>query len=244
MKKIILISAKAESGKDTVAEYMKQQLENQGYKVAIDRFAKYIKSYLKDYYGWDGVTKDEFIRQKLQILGTEIIKEKLNYKCFHAKRLAEDFQINENNIDFFIVSDTRFPDEIRYMQSMFPYKIDTLRINRNNFKSKLTKEQLEHKSETALDEFAFDYYIRNDKDILALYRQIDNYLEELLLEEWFMEFSKEELEEIKRSLNCMVSERIRYSLIECSEIRQEDNKKYLDLDYRILEKIIEGLDNE
>lgn len=183
MKKIILISAKAEYGKDTVAEYMKQQLENQGYKVVIDRFAKYIKSYLKDYFEWDGVTKNEFIRQKLQILGTEIIKEKLNYKCFHAKRLAEDFQINEDYIDYFIVSDTRFPDEIRYIQAMFPNQVETIRITRSNYKSKLTEEQLNHKSEIALDDFKFDYYIKNESDLNALYRQVDNYLEELLMEE-------------------------------------------------------------
>ena len=90
MKKIILISGKAESGKDTLATYLKEKLEANGEKVVIDRFAKYIKGYLKDYYSWDGVTKDQFIRTKLQQLGTDIIKEKLNYKSFHAKRLAED----------------------------------------------------------------------------------------------------------------------------------------------------------
>lgn len=58
-----------------------------------------------------------------------------------------------------------------------------------------------------------------------------------------MEFTREELEEIKRSLNCMISERIRYSLIENSEVRQQDNRKYLDLDYKLLENVLEELDN-
>ena len=165
MKKIILISGKARSGKDYCAELLKNKLEKEGYKVVIDRFAKYIKSYLKDYYGWNGV-KDEEYRHKLQWLGTERIKQDLNFKSFHAKRLAEDFQIFENEFDYFIVPDTRFPDEIYTMLSAFGKdKVITIRVNRiDKDVTKDLGELSKHSSEVALDDFKFDYMITNNGD--------------------------------------------------------------------------------
>ena len=170
MKKIILISGKARHGKDTLAIYLKNKLEANGNKVITDRFAKYIKGYLKDYYEWDGVTKDNFIRSKLQWLGTERIKEDLNFKNFHAKRLAEDIQIIYDDFDYVIISDTRFRDELYYMKSMFPDECISVRVNRYDFISGLTEEQLKHKSECDLDNFNFDYTIHTRKsDVNQLY---------------------------------------------------------------------------
>lgn len=178
MKNIILISGKARSGKDTSADYIKKQLENKGYKVAEDMFAKYIKGYLKDYYKWDGVTKDDNVRNKLQQLGTEKIKEELNYKSFHAKRLSEDFQIIQEDFDYFLVSDTRFPDEIYIMKAMFGDNIvKTLRIERQkDFTGGLIEERLLHKSETALDNFVFDKVIYNIGTLEQLYVKLDDYI--------------------------------------------------------------------
>lgn len=163
MKKIILISGKARSGKDYCAKLLKDKLKTEGFKVVIDRYAKYIKSYLKDYYNWNGI-KDEEYRHKLQWLGTERIKQDLNFKSFHAKRLAEDFQIFENEFDYFIVPDTRFPDEIYTMLSAFGNnKVITIRINRvDKDVTKDLGELSNHSSEIALDDFKFDYTFIND----------------------------------------------------------------------------------
>ena len=163
MKKIILISGKAHSGKDYCADYIAEQLKSKGYAVVRDMFAKYIKGYLKDYYEWDGVTKDDFYRNKLQQLGTERIKEDLNFKSFHAKRLMEDFQIVENDFDFFIVSDTRFKDEVYIPKAMFPNKVLDMRVNRTDIDVKKDLGELsQHKSEIDLDGFQFSEYINND----------------------------------------------------------------------------------
>ena len=177
MKKIILISGKARSGKDYCAELLKNKLEKEGYKVIIDRFAKYIKSYLKDYYGWNGV-KDEEYRHKLQWLGTERIKQNLNFKSFHAKRLAEDFQIFEDEFDYFIVPDTRFPDEIYTMLSAFGKdKVITIRVNRiDKDVTKDLGELSKHSSEVALDDFKFDYMIANNGDE-SFERAVDDLIE-------------------------------------------------------------------
>lgn len=167
MKKIILLSGKAEAGKSTCAKYLKEQLENKGYRVATDLFAKYLKGYLRDFYGWDGVTKDKFYRDKLQVLGTDVIKEKLNYKAFHAKRLAEDIQIIYDDFDFIIIDDCRFRDEVHTMKAMFPDECISVRINRYDYKSKLTEEQLKHKSECDLDDFKFDHVIHTRKSSIG-----------------------------------------------------------------------------
>lgn len=182
MKKIILVSGKARSGKNTVTDYMKKKLVNQENKVIEDMYAKYIKGYLKDYYEWDGITKNHEVRQKLQQLGTEIIKENLNYKCFHAKRLAEDFQIVQYDFDYFLVSDARFEDEIYIMKAMFPNKVISLRIERDEeFTGGLTKEHLQHKSETGLDNFDFNKVICNTGTLDDLFDKVDLFMKEYKL---------------------------------------------------------------
>ena len=176
MDKIILISGKAQHGKDTFAELLKNKLQQQGYLIIVDRYAKYIKGYLKDYYGWDGMSKDENVREKLQWIGTERIKEDLNYKCFHAKRLSEDFQIVQDDFDYFLVPDTRFTDEIYIMKAMFPKEVITVRVERNNITGGLTDEQLKHKSETALDSFKFDWIIKNNGSLEDLEREVNIFI--------------------------------------------------------------------
>ena len=163
MKNIILLSGKAHSGKNYCADYLEEQLKAKGYRVVQDMFAKYIKGYLKDYYGWDGITKDDFYRDKMQQLGTDIIKEKLNYKSFHALRLAQDISIIENDFDYIIISDCRFRDEIYAMKAMFPDKVIDIRVDRidKDVRDDLG-ELANHKSEIDLDDFKFTYYIDND----------------------------------------------------------------------------------
>jgi len=181
MEKIILLSGKAESGKTTCAKYLKNKLEHKGYKVTTDLFAKYLKGYLKDHYGWDGVTKNEFYRNKLQILGTDTIKEKLNFKAFHAKRLAEDIQIIYDDFDYIIIDDCRFKDEVYTLKSIFPEECISVRINRYDHKSKLTEEQLKHKSECDLDNFKFDYVIHTRKSSIGqLQDETDRVLKSVL----------------------------------------------------------------
>lgn len=176
MKKIIIISAKARHGKDSLADYLKVQLENKGQKVVIMHFASYIKSYLVNYYGWDGVSKDEYWRTKLQLLGTDIIKEKLNMKNFHAKRIAEDIQIIQNDVDYVIISDCRFKDELYYMKAMFPYNTTSVKVIRLGFESELTDEQKLHRSETDMDNMELDYTICTKDGLQRLYDETDRVL--------------------------------------------------------------------
>ena len=57
-----------------------------------------------------------------------------------------------------------------------------------------------------------------------------------------MDFTIEELEEIKRALNTIIAQRVQYSIIEVNETRRETNDKYKKMDYELLEKIIKEMD--
>ena len=180
MKKIILISGKAENGKTTAAKQMKKVFESRGYRAVITRYAKYLKEIAKDYCGWDG-NKDEKGRKLLQELGTDIIRNKLNKPDFHVGRICEDIEVCADYVDYVIIDDTRFPNEIYYPLAKFGKdKIVTYKVNRielvdadsyentlseveqNNmrpYQNSLTPEQRKHPTETALDDYddLFDY---------------------------------------------------------------------------------------
>ena len=181
MKKIILIGGKARSGKNTLADHLKEKLFEKGDTVVELMFAKYIKDYCKAM-GWDGFTKDKYWRSMLQTLGTETIKEQLNYKSFHAKRIAEDIQIIDKafNVEWFIITDVRFRDEIYTLKAMFPDDIITVEVQRLGLKSNLTTEQLKHKSENDLNDFNYDYRIIVQDGIQHLYDEADRVLGKVL----------------------------------------------------------------
>lgn len=180
MKKIILISGKAMSGKDSCAEFLKQELEARGQKVVITHFAKYIKQILADYYQWDGI-KTDYWRTKLQELGTDTIREKLKMPLFHCGRIVDDIKIIQNDFDYIIVPDARFKNEVLYAQASFPDDVITIRVERVGWKSSLTPEQQIHKSETDLDNFKFDYTIYAQSGLDHLHDETRRVLKDVLL---------------------------------------------------------------
>ncbi len=179
MKKIILIAGKAGSGKDTFANILAQKLRDKQQRVGRDMFARYLKSMLVTYFGWDGKTKDEEIRSKLQYFGTDRAKLELNFKNYHSRRIAEDIQVLEECFDYFILSDLRFKEEAFYLKSSFPESVTTIEVVRDNFKSKLTKEQQAHKSENDLNDFMFDIIVENNEGLKELERMAEEIIEGL-----------------------------------------------------------------
>lgn len=168
MKKIILISGKASHGKNQLADYIKENLESTGERVAITAFARHIKSLLKDYMNWGG-EKTDYWRSVLQKLGTDRIRNEMNDVNFHVSRLCTDVSVLEDEFDYFIVPDTRFVNECTLTKSNFGLgKVIDIRIVRTDYSSPLTLEQQQHKSETALDNYNFSYTIINDGDLDSL----------------------------------------------------------------------------
>ena len=54
-----------------------------------------------------------------------------------------------------------------------------------------------------------------------------------------MEFTVEELEEIKLCINTMISERIKYERFEKNNNRLSTNEKYKKMDYDILDRVLD-----
>jgi len=160
MKKIVLISGKAQHGKDTTAKILKSQLEAKGNKVCIMHFADAVKFFAKEYLGWDGV-KDEKGRTILQQLGTEKMRDK--YPNFWVDIICTLIDVLRNDFDYFIIADCRFKNEVTYFscesEAFAKNDIVSVRVHRWNFENSLTAEQRQHRSETGLDDFMFDYFM-------------------------------------------------------------------------------------
>ena len=164
--KVIAISGKAESGKDTIAKMLKQQLEEQNYKVMIIHFADVLKFVCRQYFDWNG-EKDEYGRTILQQVGTEM-REKNNPNMWVniTKELIRGIGAE---FDYVLVPDTRFKEEINMLNEYFDCtSVRVLRQDINSYGmasdhvNHLTNEQRAHKSECDLDDYKFDYFIINN----------------------------------------------------------------------------------
>lgn len=164
--RVIAISGKAESGKDTIAKEIKYLLEEQNYKVMIIHFADVLKFVCRQYFDWNG-EKDEYGRTLLQQVGTEM-REKNNPNMWVniTKELIRGIGVE---FDYVLVPDTRFKEEIEMLNEYFD--CTSIRVLRQDIDSdgiarvhvnNLTDEQRAHKSERDLDDYKFDLFITND----------------------------------------------------------------------------------
>lgn len=162
--RLFLISGKSRAGKDTFADFMIGILKENNKKVIKTQMSKYLKYYIKDYFGWDGKEETK-PRTLLQMLGTDIIRKKLNHPLFFIKRTLEDIEIMKHFFDYIIISDVRFPEEIDELKKVYPDLI-SINIIRPNYINELNDIEKEHISENALLNYkSFDYKIINDKTL-------------------------------------------------------------------------------
>lgn len=169
---VILISGKAQHGKDTTAGFMKQILEGDGYSVLVTHYGDLLKYICKTFFGWNG-EKDEAGRTLLQQVGTNTIRA----KCpdYWVDFVAGVLKMFPNKWDYVLISDCRFPNEVDGMANSGLGTIH-VRVVRENFESSLTAEQQKHLSETALDHVIPDYYIRNSGSLEDLGMAVAEFL--------------------------------------------------------------------
>lgn len=168
MAKIITISGKAESGKDTSAQMLKEQLEDLGYNVLICHYADLLKFICKNFFDWDG-QKNEEGRTLLQRVGTEgVRKYNPNY---WVEFILEILAFFPDEWDFVLIPDARFPNEINLLKDD-NYDVMAVKVVRTDYENHLTEEQRNHPSETALDDYIFDYTLLNESTKEGLYANI------------------------------------------------------------------------
>lgn len=167
---IITISGKAESGKDTSAQMLKEQLEDLGYNVLICHYADLLKFICKNFFDWDG-QKNEEGRTLLQRVGTEgVRKYNPNY---WVEFILEILAFFPDEWDFVLIPDARFPNEINLLKDD-NYDVMAVKVVRTDYENHLTEEQRNHPSETALDDYNFDYTLLNESTKEGLYARIES----------------------------------------------------------------------
>lgn len=170
--KIICISGKAQHGKDTSAAILKELLEAHDKRVLICHYGDLVKYVCRTFFNWDG-NKDEKGRTILQHVGTDVVRKQ--YPEFWVDFIVDILRFFDGEWDYVLIPDSRFPNEIDRMKLEFN-DVSSLRITRGNFDSPLTQEQQRHPSETALDNYDFDYTIFNNGSLKDLRTMLKIYL--------------------------------------------------------------------
>lgn len=185
MRGTIILSGKSGSGKDQVANFIKEEMAKHGKKVLIIHYADAVKWFCRDFLDWDG-KKDEVGRTLLQTVGTNIVRAK--HPNFWTGIVVGLIQAWEpySNFDIAVIPDARFPNEVDISLQELSNSV-SVRIERKNedgtpwINPLLTEDQHNHPSETSLDCYAFDYIIQNEEGLDTLRESAISILKDMKL---------------------------------------------------------------
>ena len=167
--RIIILSGKARSGKDIVADMIVDYYKNK--KVKKLSYAFYLKNYVRNISNWNNDLDKP--RELLQTIGIDLIKNKIDNKLL-INRVIEDIKVYSYFYDIMVITDARLIDEIEDIKNNFNDVI-TIRINRD-IDNKLKENEKNHITETNLDNYKFDYVIDNN-DCKILEKRVNEVLE-------------------------------------------------------------------
>lgn len=162
-KHMILISGKAQAGKNTFALGLYGFFEY--------AFANQLKTFAKQL-GWNG-NKDERGRKFLQDLATVV----RTYNQRTWVNLMCNTLVADKYPDKVAITDCRYFNEINVMRRWGKnngYRVDTIRIERPGHDSMLTEEAKNHPSETELDNYLVDHVVMNTGTITDLLKMASN----------------------------------------------------------------------
>lgn len=200
--KIILISGKKQSGKNSIGAFIEELSENPNH-IETFAFADVLKNMASDFF-YDVLNIDGYVEHhnyekdsfKNKVIPYKYNERKCTYRKFlqyfgtdFMRELFSDNLWVDNIIDhikhnlhytadsMFIITDTRFPNEIERVQKELGKKCDiiSLRVERPS----LLVNENAHISETALDDYFFDYTIVNDGTKKELKEKVKEFLEGL-----------------------------------------------------------------
>jgi hypothetical protein len=180
---LVLITGKAESGKDTIGEYLKRCY---GFKV--DSLAAPIKRLVQDVFvlpkevvydrvlreqpledPWGGFT----VRSLLQRIGTEMFRGSISPDIWVLSLWSRIKQ--EPNTDW-AVTDVRFPNEKDVLATRYDGNILTVKVVRPGREGKTEGGIQGHESESY--DIPADYVVKNNGSFDELYAQVDKIMEE------------------------------------------------------------------
>lgn len=176
--RIIIISAKARGGKDFTANLIKDKLEQKGNKVLIAHYGDLLKYICTTFFKWNG-EKDDIGRTLLQHIGTDVVRKQ--NPDYWVEFIIGILKLFPNEWDYVLIPDARFPNENNKLKEQ-GFEVVTLRVVRLNFDNGLTEEQKNHESETALDNYKFDFLVVNNGDE-SINSEIDRFMDYIQLRE-------------------------------------------------------------
>lgn len=171
--RVIAISGKAGSGKDTSAVIMADILQKKGQRVLITHYADLLKYICRQFFGWDG-KKDEEGRRLLQYVGTDVIRRQ--DPDFWVDFLRDVLLFFEDRWDWVLIPDLRFPNELTRIKNA-GFDVTHVRVLRDDAQNGMPDEQKNHPSETAMDDCEPDILLQNIGDIPALREKISALIE-------------------------------------------------------------------
>lgn len=174
--KIYVLSGKASAGKSLASSFISDIYFKKNKNTMILAYASYLKEYAKNVLGWDGDESSK-PREFLQQVGVELIKNKIDDHML-INRVIEDVKVYSYFYDVIVISDARFVDEIKCISDNFD-DVTVIRINGNN-STNLTKEQMNHSTETSLDNYDnYDYVIDNEDSVYTLKQNVERIINEV-----------------------------------------------------------------
>ena len=172
--KVIAISGKAGSGKDTIAGIIYRRLRESWVTCRAIHYADLLKYICTSLFDWDG-KKNEPGRELLQYVGTDVIrKENPDYWVNFVIDMLHFFG---DRWEYVLIPDARFPNEIDRLRDA-GFDVHHLRVVRPRFDNGLTAEQKKHPSETAMNEYTPDSVIFNDCTQLELEKKVKIWMED------------------------------------------------------------------
>ena len=199
--KIICIGGAMGSGKDTFANMLKESLEERDcVNALITHYADLLKYICTTFLGWNG-EKDEYGRRLLQHVGTEVFRTKDS--DYWVKFIAGILQAFPTRWDYVLIPDTRFPNEIIYLEDC-GYTVLYLKMFRRVLTNEVAatgqnwayRSATEHISEHALDNMFPDARIENTGTIEDLRKKAQILADFLLRPEENINWCKEYYEKI------------------------------------------------
>lgn len=188
---IVLLSGRKRSGKDSAARVLIEKLGFERYA-----FADPIKVACKEIFllndrQLDGDLKEVVDprwgispRRIFQLFGTDLMREHLGVlhseysevtgEGLWVKRFLEYYEIHPWH---YVVTDTRFPNELKMVREYFKGKeeVVSIRIERDSI-----DKSDNHSSEVQIDNLDVDYSITNNSSLQDLYDKVESIVEEHL----------------------------------------------------------------
>lgn len=176
---IYIICGKARNGKDTIADMIKEIYKEKNKDILNLQYSSYIKEYAKKISNWDG-SEETKPRELLQVLGTQVIREKID-ELFFVNKIIDDIKVYSYFFDAITISDARMKVEVEIPRQKFK-NVTVIHVVRPNFDNGLTEEQKKHRTEIDLDDYEnYDYTIINEGTIEQLKEKVKQIVEKELI---------------------------------------------------------------